>query len=191
MRFKSTPLAGSFVIEMQPIRDDRGHFARAFCVSELQDQGLNSAIEQCNVARSFSRGTLRGIHFQLAPHAECKLIRCTRGAIYNVIVDLRPKSPTFCQWFAAELTEENGAMVYSPEGFANGYQTLTDGAEICYSTSHRFSPAAARGLRFDDPTFDIRWPLEISQISQQDRQWPDFDRGVPAAGVGSGKGDHR
>ena len=175
MRFQATNLAGAFLIEMQPIADDRGYFARAFCVAELENHGLNAKIVQSNVACSHRRGTLRGLHYQRAPDAECKLIRCTRGRIYNVIVDLRPESASHGQWFAAELTADNHALVYSPEGFANGYQTLTDDAEICYSTSRAYAPAAACGVRYNDPALGIRWPLDVSQISPQDQAWPDYD----------------
>jgi dTDP-4-dehydrorhamnose 3,5-epimerase len=175
MQFEPTPLQSAFLIRPEPRRDDRGFFARVWCAEELQARGLNGTIAQINVAFNIRRGTLRGLHYQLPPHAECKLIRCTQGAIYNVIVDLRVDSPTHGQWFGAELTADNRAMIYSPEGFANGYQTLVDGTEICYSTTQPFAPQAARGVRFDDRAFDIGWPLPPSCISTQDAAWPDYD----------------
>jgi dTDP-4-dehydrorhamnose 3,5-epimerase len=175
MQFESTPLSGSYLVRPEPRRDDRGYFARIWCAEELRAQGLNATIAQINTAFNVKRGTLRGLHFQLPPHAECKLIRCTRGAIFNVIVDLRVDSPTRGRWFGAELTADNQAMIYSPEGFANGYQTLVDGTEISYSTTRAFAPDAARGVRYDDRAFDIRWPLPPTCMSAQDELWPDYD----------------
>jgi dTDP-4-dehydrorhamnose 3,5-epimerase len=178
MTFDESPLSGAYVLRLQPRRDDRGYFARAWCGDELAAHGLCGRIAQINVGFSPRRGTLRGLHYQLAPHAECKLVRCTRGAVQNVIVDLRPESPTRGRWFAVELSAENLTMVYSPEGFANGYQTLSDDAEVTYSTTQPYAPSAARGVRFDDPALAIDWPLPVACISEADRAWPDLD---PAA----------
>lgn len=180
MRFEPTPLIGACIVRPEPRRDERGHFARAWCAEEFRAHGLDPTIAQINLAVNVERGTLRGLHYQLSPHAECKLIRCTRGAVFNVIVDLRRDSPTHGQWFGLELSAENQAMMYSPEGFANGYQTLVDECEIYYCTSHSFAPGAARGVRFDDPAFGICWPLAPSRMSTQDMNWPDYDRTVGA-----------
>jgi len=174
MEFTETPLKGACVVRLRKIEDDRGHFARAWCRDEFLQQGLNPAMVQLNVGFSHRRGTLRGMHYQLAPHAEAKFIRCTRGAIYDVIIDLREQSPTFGRWYGLELAPDNGLMVYAPEGFAHGYQTLQDDTEMYYLTSSPFAPAAARGVRYDDPAFEITWPLPVSSISAADRGWPDF-----------------
>lgn len=172
MLFTETSLPGAYVIDLEKRGDERGHFARAWCRREFETLALASEIEQINVAYSPRRGTLRGMHFQRPPHEEAKLVRCTRGAIFDVIVDLRPDSPTQLHWFAAELTADNGRMLYVPRGFAHGYQTLEDGTEITYQTTHAFVPHAASGVRFDDPALGIRWPLHVSSISAADRAWP-------------------
>jgi dTDP-4-dehydrorhamnose 3,5-epimerase len=177
--FAESPLAGAFVIDLQRIEDNRGFFARGWCSEEFRAQGLVAAFTQLNVGFSKARGTVRGLHFQVPPYAEAKFVRCTRGAIYDVIVDLRRTSGTFCQWFAVELTASNGRMLYVPEGFAQGYQTLADESEMCYLTSRQYEPKAARGVRFNDPAFSIRWPLDVSVISRADQEWPDF---APTAG---------
>lgn len=174
MTFTETGLQGAYAIHPTRIADHRGYFARAFCQSEFGALGLRSDVAQMNVAFNPKTGTLRGMHFQEAPHAEAKLVRCTRGALFDVIVDLRPGSPTLGRWFGAELSAENGVQLYAPEGFAHGYQTLMPDSEICYLTSASYAPAAARGVRFDDPVFGIAWPLPVSAISDADRQWPDF-----------------
>ena len=175
MIFTETELAGAYTVELKRIEDDRGFFARAWCVDEFAAHGLAIDLAQMNVARNNRRGILRGLHYQRPPDTECKLIRCTRGAVYNVIVDLRKESPTFCDWFGMELSADNHAMIYSPVGFANGYQTLTDDAEICYQTTKRYAPDAATGIRFDDPAFGIAWPLDVTGTSPADASWPDFD----------------
>ncbi len=174
MKFRETPIAGAWLIDLDRIQDDRGYFARAWCKNELASHGLNAELSQANVGYSKLRGTIRGMHFQLEPMAEVKLVRCTRGAIYDVVVDLRPDSPTFCQWYAHELTAENSTMLYIPEGCAHGCQALADGSEFFYFASRPFSRELSRGVRYDDPAFNISWPLAITEISVADRSWPDF-----------------
>ena len=172
MIFTETILPGAYVIEPQKLSDDRGYFARIWCDDELGRHGLKGSVVQSNVGYNHSKGTLRGLHFQKAPHAEVKVLRCTRGAIFDAIVDLRPESPTYKKWFGVELTPENSKMIYVPEGFAQGYITLADHTEINYHTSQVFSPESAFGVRFDDPAFGIQWPIAATIISQQDRSWP-------------------
>lgn len=175
MIFTETGLPGAYVVGIKRIEDDRGFFARGFCRREFEEAGLDPTLVQINLARSIRKGTLRGMHFQEAPHAENKLVRCTRGAIYDVMVDLRADSPTFKRWFGLELTDENHQMLYVPKGFAHGYQTLTDDAEMCYQTSQFYAGGSARGVRYDDPAFGINWPLAVSVISEADRRWADFE----------------
>jgi dTDP-4-dehydrorhamnose 3,5-epimerase len=174
MEFIETSLKGAFVVRFKKIEDERGYFARAWCCEEFLQHGLISQMVQLNVGFSHRRGTVRGMHYQLAPHAEAKFVRCTRGAIYDVIVDLRKDSPTLGQWHGIELTPDNGLMVYVPEGFAHGCQTVQDNTEMYYMTSALFAPTAARGVRYNDPAFGITWPLPVSFISATDRDWPDF-----------------
>lgn len=174
MRFIETKLPGAYIVEIDRIEDERGFFARGWCAEEFRRHSLNPDILQINVGFNRKCGTVRGLHFQSPPHAECKLIRCTRGAIYNVILDLRSDSPSHRQWFAAELTADNHTMVLSPEGFAQGYQTLSDDTEIFYSTNRMYAPAAAKGVRYNDPQFGIEWPLEVVSISDADTSWPDY-----------------
>jgi len=174
MIFTETRLKGAYVVQIQKIIDERGSFGRSWCQREFAEHGLNPSIIQMNVASNHRRGTLRGMHYQLAPYAEAKYIRCTRGAIYDVIIDLRAGSPTYGESQGLELTPENGRMIYAPEGFAHGYQTLEDDTEICYMTSFAYAPAAARGVRYDNPAFGIHWPLPVSVISAADQAWPDF-----------------
>jgi len=176
MLFQKTPLAGCYVIEPQRIQDHRGFFTRVWCRKELEEQGLKAEVLQSNVGFSLRKGTLRGLHFQRPPHAEVKIVRCTRGAMFDVVVDLRPRSVTHGQWFGIELTEENGKMIYVPEGFAQGYVTLVDNTEMNYHTSKMFDRESATGVRFDDPAFGIQWPIDCAVISDQDRSWPDYDR---------------
>ena len=158
MRFTETRLKGAFIIEPERLEDERGFFARTFCQKEFGAHGLNSKIVQCNVSYNKHKGTLRGMHYQAPPMAEAKLVSCTRGAIYDVIIDLQPESPTYCQWFAEELNAENSKMIYIPEGFAHGFQTLEDETEVFYQMSEFYSPEHARGVRWDDPAFGIKWP---------------------------------
>ena len=174
MIFTPTPLAGAYVIEPRKIEDDRGFFARILCENEFHCHDLKLDLPQTNMARTWRRGTLRGLHFQEPPHAEIKIVRCTRGAVYDVIVDLRPEAPTFKRWFGAELTHDNFKALYVPEGFAHGYLTLVDDSEIYYHTSEFYHPESATGVRYNDPEFDIMWPIEIAVISRQDAEWPDF-----------------
>ncbi len=174
MIFTPTPLPGAYVIEPRKIADDRGFFARILCENEFLNHHLKLDLPQTNMARTYRRGTLRGLHFQEAPHAEIKIVRCTRGAIYDVVVDLRPESPTFKNWFGIELTAENFKALYVPEGFAHGYLTLEDDSEIYYHTSEFYHPESATGVRYDDPEFEIVWPIGIAVISRQDNEWPDF-----------------
>jgi dTDP-4-dehydrorhamnose 3,5-epimerase len=176
MEFSETGLKGACLIQLKKHVDERGFFARAWCREEFQQHGLKPDMVQLNTGFSHRRGTLRGLHYQLAPHAEAKFIRCTRGAIFDVIVDLRAGSPTLGEWYSAELTPDNGQMLYAPEGFAHGYQTLQDDTEMYYLTSAAFAPQAARGVRYDDPVLAIRWPLPISLISAADRAWPYFKK---------------
>lgn len=174
MIFTETKLKGAFVIEIKKIGDERGFFGRSWCKNEMEEHGLNGAIAQINTSLSKFRGTLRGLHFQVAPHQECKMIRCTRGAIFDIIVDLRPDSPTFMQWVGEELTMDNHKALYSPKGFAQGFITLTDDAEITYFTTDFYAPGKDRGVRYNDPAFGIVLPLEPVVISDKDQQWPDF-----------------
>lgn len=174
MLFTETKLKGAFVLEIEPREDNRGFFARTFCQHEFQSHGLNPLVVQCNIAYNKKKGTMRGMHFQNAPHAEAKLVRCTRGAIQDVVLDLRPGSPTFKQWVSAELTEDNHKMLYIPEGCAHGYQTLSETAEVLYQVSQFYAPDSASGVRHNDPAFGIKWPLEVTSISEIDKKWPDF-----------------
>lgn len=174
MRFTETKVAGAFLIEPEPVADERGFFARTWCQDEFTDHGLRGNLAQCSVSFSHRRGTLRGLHYQAAPHQEVKLVRCTRGAIWDVAVDLRPDSPTFRGWVGVELSADNRAALYIPEGCAHGQLTLTDDAEVFYQMSVRFEPSAARGVRWDDPAFGIAWPESVAVINDRDRTYPDF-----------------
>ena len=174
MRFENTAVDGAFLIEPERRVDERGFFARMFCEKELADYGLVGSMCQVNTAFSPRAGTLRGVHYQEAPHAEVKIMRCVRGAVYDVVVDLRPGSPTFKRWFGTELTAGNGRMLYAPEGTAHGYLTLADDTELMYMTSRPYAPQSARGVRFDDPAFAIQWPAAASMVSKADASWPDF-----------------
>lgn len=176
MRFIQTPLAGAWVIELEDLTDERGSFARTFDTEEFEARGLNPAIVQANVSFNARRGTLRGMHYQAHPHGESKLVRCVRGAIYDVAVDLRADSATYCHWHAVELSSENRLAFYIPEGLAHGFQTLTDDAEVLYQMGHRHVPEAARGVRFDDAAFAIHWPQPTGEriVSEKDRSYPDF-----------------
>jgi dTDP-4-dehydrorhamnose 3,5-epimerase len=172
--FTETPLKGAYIIEPRRISDERGYFARLLCARELAEQGLQSDIKQTNIGVSLQKGTQRGLHYQKLPHAEVKIVRCPRGAIFDVIVDLRPESETFKQWFGIELNAENALALYVPEGCAQGYRTLQDNTEIYYHTTAFFAPEFATGVRYDDPVFGIEWPGDVSVISEQDKTWPDF-----------------
>jgi len=170
--FTPAELDGAYVIDLEPKTDERGFFARAFCEEELRAHGLESRVAQCNVSWNEKRGTLRGMHYQAAPHEETKIVRCTRGAIWDAIVDLRPSSSTYMKWTAVELDEENRRMLYIPRGFAHGFITLTDGAEVFYWMGDPYVPDTARGVAWNDPTFGIEWPLEPAVMSDADRGHP-------------------
>jgi len=174
MIFTETELKGAFVIEIKKIGDERGFFGRSWCKNEMEEHGLNGNIAQINTSLSKDKGTLRGLHFQIAPFQECKMIRCTRGSIFDVIVDLRPESPTFLQWFGEELTENSHKALYSPEGFAQGFITLEDESEITYFTTQFYAPGKDRGVRWNDPQFGVKLPMKPIVISEKDLNWPDF-----------------
>ena len=171
MLFTETKLAGAYIIDLERREDDRGYFARAFCQHEFADHGLNTKIAQANVAFNRDRGTLRGMHFQFPPAAETKLVRCIRGAIVDMIVDLRPESPTYLEHVAVELTEENGRALYVPERFAHGYQVLADETETSYQVGEFYTPELEGGLRYDDPRLGLEWPLPVEEMSEKDRGW--------------------
>jgi dTDP-4-dehydrorhamnose 3,5-epimerase len=173
--FKETNLKGAFVIEPEKFEDQRGFFARAFSQQEFMDHGLPGHFVEAGISFSLRKHTVRGMHFQAAPHAQAKLVRCTRGAIYDAMIDLRPESPTYKQWFAHELTERNRLLLYIPEGFAHGFQTLEDESEIFYQLSEHYTPASERGVRWNDPAFGIQWPeTENIIINERDRTYPDY-----------------
>lgn len=174
MRFTETALPGVFLVDIEPLEDDRGFFARLWCRDELARKGLASDLAQISVSFNRRRGTLRGMHYQVAPHEEVKLVRCTRGAIYDVLVDLRPGSPTYRRWMSAELTADNRRTLYVPKGVAHGFQTLTDDAEVLYQISEFHHPESARGVRWDDPAFGIEWPDQAPILSGRDSGYPDF-----------------
>jgi dTDP-4-dehydrorhamnose 3,5-epimerase len=175
MTVTDTAIPGVFVIESDAFHDDRGWFTPAWVASELDARGLSARIAQCSMAFNRARGTIRGLHFQAAPFEEVKTVRVLRGAIFDVAVDIRPASPTFKQWVGVELTAANGRMLYVPEGFAHGYQTLDDETEILYFVSTAYSPAHQRGVRWNDPAFGVRWPLGApTKIHDRDRAYPDF-----------------
>lgn len=175
MIFTETGLAGAFVIEPERLTDERGFFARSFCTEEFAAHGLDPRCAQCNISYNEQRGTLRGMHYQRAPHEEAKLVRCTAGAIYDVIVDLRHGSPTFGKHVAVTLTQDQRNMLFVPAGFAHGFQALTDAAEVFYQMSTPFVPGAGAGLRYDDPALAIRWPEPVKAISERDLAYPPFD----------------
>ncbi len=172
MRFAPTALAGAYLIHLEPRVDERGLFARAFCAREFADHGLEPNYVQANISTNTRVGTVRGLHFQRAPHAEVKLVRCVKGAVYDVIVDLRENSKTYRRWFGAELSDANGLTMYVPQGFAHGYQALSDGATVFYMVSAFYAPQAEGGLRFDDPKLAIEWPLAVAEVSEKDAKWP-------------------
>ncbi len=174
MLFSSTDIDGPRVIDLEPIEDERGFFARAWCSHEFREEGLVDQIVQANISYTARRGTLRGMHLQIAPHAEAKVVRCIRGAMQDVIIDLRPDSDTFTQWVTVELTADNHRVLYIPEHFAQGFLTLTDDTEVLYQVSNFYAPDHEVGLRFDDPAFAIDWPMTPTMVSAKDQQWPDF-----------------
>jgi len=175
MRFTKGSIAGAYIIDLQVHGDTRGFFARTFCSDAFAEHGLATSMVQMNMSYSAQKGTLRGLHYQVAPHDEAKLIRCTRGAVYDVVADVRPDSPTFLQWMGVHLSASNRRMVYVPEGCAHGFLTLSDNAEVFYPVSAAYAPDAERGLRYNDPAFDITWPAPVRLVSEKDQAWPDFD----------------
>lgn len=179
MLFRETPLKGAWLVELQPHRDERGEFARVWCRDEFARQGIDIAMVQGNVSINPARGTLRGLHYQMAPHGEAKLVRCVRGAIYDVIVDIDPASPSYRRWYGVELTPDS-PMLFVPTTCAHGFQTLLDDTEVNYLVSAAYAPGAARGLRYDDPALAIGWPLPVSCISAADRRWPSLESALSA-----------
>jgi dTDP-4-dehydrorhamnose 3,5-epimerase len=176
MKFTETGLVDAVVVDIEAIEDERGFFARGWCRREFEARGLPAVTVQANISFNKQRGTLRGLHWQDPPHAESKLMRCTRGGIFDVAVDLRPRSPTYLQWFGVELTEKNHRMLLVPEGFAHGFQTLEHCTEVFYMVSEFYAPEFERGARYDDPAFRIEWPLDVTEISDKDSSWPQFDK---------------
>jgi dTDP-4-dehydrorhamnose 3,5-epimerase len=174
MKFFETNLPGAFIIDIDKMEDERGFFARSWCEREADLYGLNPQWRQCNISFNRHKGTLRGMHFQAAPFEEAKLVRCTKGAIYDVIIDLRSNAPSYRKWAAVELTEENRRMLYVPEDFAHGFLTMKDNTEVFYQMSEFYAPNSARGIRWNDPAFGISWPAEINVISDRDNSYPDF-----------------
>ena len=174
MRFTETKLKGACILDLETRTDDRGFFARSFCQKEFEQHGLRPLVAQCNCSYNLRKGTLRGMHYQLPPAAETKLVRCTRGAVFDVIVDLRPESPTYLEWIGVHLTEGNRRQLYVPEMFAHGFLTLTDGAEVVYQVGEFYTPGYERGIRYDDPALDIRWPIPVEVISPKDESWPAY-----------------
>jgi dTDP-4-dehydrorhamnose 3,5-epimerase len=174
MIFSETPVKGVFLIDLEPIADERGFFARSWCQQEFATHGLSTQVVQCNVSYNRFRHTLRGLHYQVVPHQEAKLVRCVRGALYDVVLDLRPGSSTYLQHVGVELSADNRQAIHVPEGCAHGFLTLTDDTEVLYQMSAAYAAGAARGIRWDDPAFGIRWPAPVVIISQRDRSYPDF-----------------
>lgn len=176
MKFLETSLKDACIIDIEPIEDKRGLFARTWCKREFEAHSLNPEIVQCNISFNIKKGILRGMHYQIKPFEEAKLVRCTHGAIFDVIIDLRADSPTFKNWFAVELTDKNRKMLYIPERFAHGFQTLKDNTEVFYQMSEYYSPEHSRGIRWNDPSFSIQWPEDKRIISKRDQQYPDFSQ---------------
>jgi dTDP-4-dehydrorhamnose 3,5-epimerase len=176
MKFTETALKGAFIIDIEKREDARGFFARTYCAREFAVHGLPEQMVQTNMSLTRSQGTLRGMHYQVQPHAEDKLVRCMQGAIWDAIVDIRPESPTYCQWIGVELSDTNGRMLLVPQGFAHGFLTLSDNAVVTYQVSAFYSPGAERGARHDDPSFGIQWPQPVVDLSDKDGSWPDFIR---------------
>ena len=176
MLIKKTKLAGAYLIETERHSDHRGYFTTTFCRKEFTKAGLVANFVQSNCSFNIARGTLRGMHFQVAPMAQPKLVRCTRGAVYDVMIDLRPESPTYCQWVAAELTEDNGSAFYIPEGFAHGFETMADNSEVFYEMGEFYSPEHGKGFRWNDPAFSIHWPIASPILAARDANYPGYVR---------------
>lgn len=174
MIFHETALKGAFVLEIEKLEDSRGFFSRAFCQKEFEKHGLNPGVVQTNVSYNRKKGTLRGMHYQASPYGEAKLVRCTKGLIYDVVIDLRADSVTYRQWIGVELSGDNHRILYVPENFAHGFQTLADETEVTYQVSQFYTPGYERGVRYDDPVFGINWPLTVSIISEKDKNWQNF-----------------
>ncbi len=174
MIFSESRVSGAYLIDVERHSDRRGFFARAWCKAEFEAAGLKTDFVQANIAFNIEKGTVRGLHYQVTPHSEAKLVHCTRGAIYDVIVDLRADSPSYHQWLGVELTSENHRMLYVPEGCAHGYQTLTDDSEVFDLVTQLYAPDVERGIRYDDPAFHIEWPEEVQIISDKDRSWAGY-----------------
>ncbi len=172
MQFTPTALEGAMIVDLQRLEDERGFFARSFCRREFEQLGMNSDVVQANVSFNVNKGTLRGMHYQVAPAPETKLVRCTRGSIVDVIVDMRESSPTYRQHIAVELTAENHRALFVPANFAHGFQTLEDNSEVMYLVSGFYTPECERGLRFNDPALNIQWPVPVEHMSDKDTQWP-------------------
>jgi dTDP-4-dehydrorhamnose 3,5-epimerase len=179
MIFTATSLPGVYLIDIEPIGDSRGFFGRFWCSKEFEAQGLSFEVAQINVSHNAEAGTLRGLHFQRAPHAEAKVVACTSGSVFDVAVDVRPGSPTYLQWLGVELNSEDRQMLYIPAGFAHGYQTLEDNTGLLYLVSEFYTPDAESGLRFDDPAMGIEWPLPVASISDKDKGWDLASTAVP------------
>jgi dTDP-4-dehydrorhamnose 3,5-epimerase len=175
MMFRETPISGAFLLQMEPFRDDRGGFLRTYCEREFLEHGLTAKPVQCSISRNTHRGVLRGLHYQAPPHAETKLVRCTAGAIYDVIADLRPDSPSFKRWAAFELSRTNDQALYIPASVAHGFQTLTDDTEVSYQISEFYYPESARGIRWDDPGLAVEWPIQPPILSERDAGFLDFN----------------
>jgi dTDP-4-dehydrorhamnose 3,5-epimerase len=177
--FTETALPGAYVIELERREDHRGFFARTWCAREFAARGLEPTVAQCSISVNWRRGTLRGMHYQVAPHEEVKVVRCARGAVHDVLLDIRPDSPTFLRHVAISLTADGGRMVYIPRGVAHGFQTLVDDTEVCYQMSEFYAPEDARGVRWNDPAFGISWPISDPIMHERDRSYPDFARLEP------------
>ena len=175
MKFTQTKLKGAYIIELEKREDDRGFFARTFCKNEFTEHGLETRFVQANMSSNPKKGTLRGMHYQVDPHQEVKVVRCTKGAIYDVIVDLRKDSPTYKEWIGIELTDKNYKMLYIPKDFAHGFITLQDNSEVMYLVSEFYTPGAETGLRYNDPGFRIKWPVPVEIISEKDANWEDYE----------------
>jgi len=174
MKFVPTPLGGAYVIELEPSFDERGFFARSWSAEDFKDRGLAARIAQCSISFNSRKGTLRGMHYQSEPHAEAKVVRCSVGAMYDVLVDLRRGSPTYCRWFGVELSADNRKLLYVPEGIGHGFQTLANNTEIFYQISQDYRSDASRGVRWNDPAFAIDWPIANPILSERDRSFPDY-----------------
>jgi dTDP-4-dehydrorhamnose 3,5-epimerase len=174
MKFTPTDIQDVFIVELEKREDDRGFFARGFCQREFEEHGMIPQVVQANISYNKYKGTLRGMHYQVSPCEETKFLRCTKGSVYDVIIDMRPESKTYKKWIGVELTDQNYKMLYVPRNFAHGFQTLEDETEVMYLVSEFYAPQTERGVRYNDPSFNIQWPLAVAQISDKDAGWPDF-----------------